>query len=71
MKVLVFPNGEEKEIISENGKYYVTADASYRKLNYSKCVVEKKESKKEEKPSEEKKPAKRTKKKAEKSADKE
>lgn len=72
MKVLVFANGEEKKIISENGKFYVTADASYRKLNYADCVVEKKEVK-EEKSSEKeaKEPAKKIKKKADDSADKE
>ena len=48
MKVLRFANGEEQKIIKEEGRYFVTETARFRKANYASCVVEIKEAKKKE-----------------------
>lgn len=45
MKVLRFANGEEQKIISEDGKFFITEKAQFRKVNYAGCVVEIKEKK--------------------------
>ena len=52
MKIIRFPNGEEKEILDENNKFYITKDAQYRKGHCADCTIE-------EKKQEEKKPAKK------------
>lgn len=45
MKVLRFANGEEQKIIRENGRFFFTETARFRKANYDGCVVEIKEKK--------------------------
>lgn len=45
MKVLRFANGEEQKIIREDGRFFITEKAQFRKVNYAGCVVEIKEKK--------------------------
>lgn len=70
MKVLRFANGEEQKIIRENGRFFFTETARFRKANYDGCVVEIKEKKEPlpfelpEEQEEVKKPAKKSSKKS-------
>ena len=50
MKILKMPNGEELKITGENGRFYITEKASFRKANYAGCVVEIKEEKAKREP---------------------
>ena len=53
MKVIKFPDGTTKEIIKEDSRFYITADAQYRKINCADCTI----TEAEEEQAEEKKPA--------------
>lgn len=70
MKVLRFANGEEQKIIREDGRFFITEKAQFRKVNYAGCVVEIKEKKEPlpfelpEEQEEVKKPAKKSSKKS-------
>jgi hypothetical protein len=48
MKVIKFPDGTTKEIIKEDGRFYITEDAQYRKLYCAEYTIE--EVKEEQKP---------------------
>ena len=74
MKVLRFANGEEQKIIKENGRFFITEKAQFRKVNYAGCVVEIKEKKEPlpfELPEEQEKVKKPAKKSSKKSVEKE
>lgn len=69
MKVLIMPDGTEKNIISETDRYYKTEDSQYKKIFWLKCTKEILDEKPEEDVTEEqpkqKKTAKKTVKKSE------
>ena len=50
MKMLRLPDGKEIEVVKEEGKFFITKNAQFRKSLYAKCIIEKEDKKAEEKP---------------------